>query len=98
MVLTTGPAGAPDLPNGKGRLFDAPSPAGLLGQPPDAWRFGVALPFVGLPSGKARQRSGRAEGHAKRPPVFPGAALSIQRLAILRGVRRVGAGDRNFQS
>ena len=36
--------------------------------------------------------------HARRPPELPRAALSIRRLAILRGVRRVGTGDRNLQS
>jgi hypothetical protein len=35
-------------------------------------------------------------GDVKRPPEFPRAALSIRRLAILRGDRRVGAGGRNF--
>jgi len=37
-----------------------------------------------------------AEARVTRPPAFPRAALLIRRLAILRGVRRVGAGGREF--
>jgi hypothetical protein len=64
---------------------------GLARNHPQNREFGGVL--YSRPSNCPSRAAARS---VKRPPAFPRAALSLRRLAILRGVRRVGAGGREF--
>ena len=56
---------------------------------------GLRASSADAPSDSRSVHHGSRQVHAIRPPVSRRAALSIRRLAILRGVRRIGAGGRS---